>query len=184
MRSYKASRSVMVIPSRSEWAMRCVVGRRPKRCFSSVALLALCVGLASALAIDRASAQARTTTTTTVTRTTPPFGTITITTTTFGANTGGIAASAVRSAVQTALQGIQGIQKRKTADRDVKPPCGARAALGEEPVGTVQWARYRKCIKDQARTRRLDWSRSLSLGAPLTPATLRDQARSITTAVP
>jgi len=161
--------------------MRFVVGRRPRHCFSSVALLTLFVGLVSTLASDRASAQARTTTTTTVTRTTPPFGTITITTTTFGANTGGIAANAVRSAVQTALQGIQ---KRKTADRDVKPPCGARAALGEDPAGPVQGVRYRKCIKDQARTRRLDWSRSLSLGAPLTPATLRDQARSITTAVP
>ena len=132
--------------------MRFVVGLRPKCCVSSVALLTLFVGLASTLAIDRASAQARTTTTTTVTRNTPPFGTTTVTTTSLGANTGGIAANAVRSAVQTALQAIG---KRKTADPDFKRTCGARAALGGEPVGNVQWVRYRKCIKDWRRTRRL-----------------------------
>jgi hypothetical protein len=126
--------------------MRFVVGLRPKCCVSSVALLTLFVGLASTLAIDRASAQARTTTTTTVTRNTPPFGTTTVTTTSLGANTGGIAANAVRSAVQTALQAIR---KRKTTDPDVNPTCcGARAALGGEPVGNVQWVRCRKCIKD------------------------------------
>jgi hypothetical protein len=51
----------------------------------------------------------------------------------------------VRSAVQTALQAIR---KRKTADPDFKPTCRARAAPGGEPVGNVQWVRYRKCIKD------------------------------------
>jgi hypothetical protein len=57
----------------------------------------------------------------------------------------------VRSAVQTALQEIR---KRKTADPDFKPPCGARAALEGESVGTVQGGRYRKCIKDWGRTPR------------------------------
>jgi hypothetical protein len=129
-----------------------VVGLRPKCCVSSVALLTLFVCLFST-SIDRASAQARTTTTTTVTRKTPPFGTTTVTTTSFGANTGGIAANAVRSAVQTALQDIR---KRKTADPELKRPCGARAARGGEPVGTVQWVRYRKCVKNYwGRTRRL-----------------------------
>jgi hypothetical protein len=104
-----------------ELAMRLV-------CFSSVALCTLVVGFASTLAVDRASAQARTTTTTTFNCTTPspPCGT-TVTNTAIGANTGGIAANAVTSAVQT---DIEEIRKRRTTDPDAQANLWGQSSFG------------------------------------------------------
>ena len=146
--------------------MRLVVRLAPGCCLFSVALFTLFVGLTSTVAIDRASAQARTTTSTTFncTAPSPPCGT-TVTTTALGANTGGIAADAATSAVQT---DIEEIRKRRTADPDTQPTCGPKQHQWAEPVGTVQWERYRKRIEDMGRSAGFDITRSLSSGGSLT----------------
>jgi hypothetical protein len=147
--------------------MRLVVRLAPGCCLFSVALFTLFVGLTSTVAIDRASAQARTTTSTTFNCTTPspPCGT-TVTTTALGANTGGIAADAATSAVQT---DIEEIRKRRTADPDTHANLWGQSSIsGQNQSGLFNGSDIGSVSRTWDGLAGFDITRSLSSGGSLT----------------
>jgi hypothetical protein len=147
--------------------MRFVVGLRPGCCFFSAAFLTPFVILASTLAIDGASAQARTTTTTTFNcgSPIPPCGS-TVTTTSLGANTGGIAADAVTSAVQT---DIEEIRKRRTADPDTQANLWGQSSIsGQNQSGLFNGSDIGSVSRTWDGLAGFDITRSLSSGGTLT----------------